>query len=162
MGIRDEGLGIRDSCTPKRGRPTPPFQRVRGGLPFLAALLLPALGSRLLCHCAYPPFHSWVLRGLSPRCSAAAVWQLDLRCRRPRFVGLTPASRDPRRAMCARWMGGGRSASEKRGVPCVEATPVPVQAASSVSFRPLPTPSSRRPLRISSPLFLLGMWQLSC
>ena len=64
---------------------------VDGGLPLLAALFLrPALGS-LFSHCAYPPFHSWVLRGLSPHCSAAAVWHVGLRCRRPRVCGLTPA-----------------------------------------------------------------------
>ena len=65
----------------KKGATAAPFlSRVRGSLTLLAALLLrPALG-RLLCHCAYPPLHSWDSdrEELSPHRSAAAIWHVGL------------------------------------------------------------------------------------
>ena len=66
----------------KRGRrPAPPILAGRSGLPLLAALLLPALGC-FLCHCAYPPFHSWDLL----RWALTALQRRGLLARRPASV----------------------------------------------------------------------------
>ena len=40
----------------------------------------------------YPSLRSWVLRGLSPRGSAAALWHASLRYRRPSHRWATPAA----------------------------------------------------------------------
>ena len=135
--------------TPKRGRPTPPFQRVQGSRPyrFLPPFFFPPLADDFFAIASIPPFTRGFCVG---PCRAAAPLPP---ARRPALTAprASFASTPARREVC----------SKKEGVPFLPDTPAPFERRVSASSRPLTNPSSRRPLRISSPLFLLGMWQLS-
>ena len=75
----------------KGGDGRPLFWRV-SSLPLLAALLLrPALG-RLLCHCSYPPLHSWDSDARSVHRVAVPLpsWHVGPLMRRPSLRCLVP------------------------------------------------------------------------
>ena len=84
----------------KRGRRSPPFSLDGlGGLPLLAALLLPALGC-FLCHCVCPPLRVVCLaRGSYCAAASRPTGTPDLRAQRPRFVARRRALRS--RARCS-------------------------------------------------------------
>ena len=94
---------MRAEIVQKKGAAAAPFFSGRRQLPLLAALLLPALGC-FLCHCAYPPLHSWdsdreglfsvVAAPLPPGTSACL-------CRRPSPLCELPR----RREVCSKKLG---------------------------------------------------------
>ena len=136
-------------CTPKRGRPTPPFRRVRTAYRFLPPFFFaPPLADDFLAISLIPPFARGFCVGLtaSQRCCRPA--------RQPVRGALAPSRLTP--ASPHRGAGG---PLQKRGGAFRDCGDTPArQAAPSASFRPWPI-SSRRPLRFSSPFVPPWNWR---